>query len=64
MNIQEETCNAVAESYQPPMDILSEDAVWRALLSRMKLPASSIDVMDVLGGMLQDVTDLELMYNL
>lgn len=64
MTLQEQTCNAVAELDQPIMDIVNDDDLWEALLMRITLPASSIEVLDVLRAMVQDAIELERMYNL
>ena len=64
MTLEQETRDAVAELGQSIMDIVNDDKSFDALLTLITLPASPIEVLNVLRGLEQDATELERMYNL
>ena len=64
MTLKQEIRNGIDELDLSIMDVVNDDELFDALLTLVTVPASPIEVLDVLRGMEQDVTELERMYNL
>ena len=64
MTLKQEIRNGIDELDLSIMDVVNDDELFDALLMLVTVPASPIEVLDVLRGMEQDVTELERMYNL
>ncbi len=62
--LQQDTRNAIEELGRPIMDVVNDEELFDALLTLVSVPASPIEVLDVLRGLEQDATELERMYNL
>lgn len=64
MTLLQDTRNAVDQMGLPILDIVNDDELFESLLTLITLPASPCEVVDVLRGLEQDVTELERIYNL